>query len=145
MRDIFFRGKSVTGLWHYGDLHTYEGVSIACEGISYEVIPDTVGQFSGLMDSFNGCVFEGDIVRYQHRSDISSHYGEVGFTDGGLIFDFLSNDNEYNLLSFISQCGDYKFEVVDNIHDAENVTQEHIRYWTSPIFGGEYEQEDSDD
>lgn len=56
MREILFRGKSVTdGRWVFGDLSNYgdyraitttRGFSIID---SCEVIPETVGQYTGLM------------------------------------------------------------------------------------------------
>lgn len=67
MRVIKFRGKRVgNGKWAYGDLvHSFDTTYIGDEyhflkeGI---VDPATVGQFTGLLDSSEREIYEGDIV-----------------------------------------------------------------------------------
>lgn len=75
-REILFRGKSVeTNEWVYGSyiLEKYENISYICYfeyGVSIsikqvEVIPETVGEFTGMTDKNGTKIFEGDIVRTQ--------------------------------------------------------------------------------
>ena len=118
MREILFRGiDEVTNDWVYG--HYFEKPSefggetryyiFDSKTITrYSVIPETVGQYTGL--TANGTkIFEGDIVRYEYQEE----YGEIVYDEETAMF----------MVTFDSWCVDFdhydaaKLEVVGRIHD----------------------------
>ena len=86
MREIVFRAKSIEGEWVYGGGVVYtEGSGYILVGNDYDrissgiyelhraahiVAPDTVGEWTGLVDKYGTKVFEGDIIgRRRDRRD----------------------------------------------------------------------------
>ena len=111
MREILFRGKRKdNGEWVYGsginqgaDIIDYEKWAFVYDDIiRHEVIPETVGEYTGLCDKNGTKVFEGDIVRFS-----TAHAREIKYIDGCFGFEGSSIPIKYV----------NKFEVIGNVTD----------------------------
>ena len=143
-REIKFRGKRVdNGEWVYGFLFelSYDGSSALCIGIEplcandyseiykscyAEVIPETIGQYTGIRDMHGKPIYEGDAIpyhfnhntvgvvkygEYHNPFDSDNHGGHVGF-----YLDWFEPDSLLRAdLGYWIKVS----EVIGNIHDKE--------------------------
>lgn len=128
MREIEFRGKSViSNKWVYGWLNaTEESLKnnyywIDVNEDSYQVDPETIGQYTGLKDKNGKKIFEGDILRLCKSTKPFIIYW-TGISWGAK--DIYGKKKEYAFGSdLIWECE--KCEVIGNIFDNGELLNEH--------------------
>ena len=144
IREVIFRGKRAdNGEWIEGSLlgidwcdkpSTYSIAPNTPVSVFYSVIPETVGQYTGLTDKNGKRIFEGDIVRAtieraERCQSPRIENGVIGYDCIGMIGLILYKDKNgenvwsdfFNELSLSGLIEDYYFEIIGNIHDNPDI------------------------
>lgn len=138
MRPIKFRGKTLSGEWAYGSLIkldigyiilTNEVTETSDESDERNTVifsadeiaavnPETVGQFTGMLDKNGTEVYEGDVVRFTYSYEKRGYYTIVSNTYIGIITlnkfyhsCIMNGKDEYHIENIRNG------EVIGNIHD----------------------------
>jgi len=122
MREILFRGKRVdNGEWEYEYFFKSWDECYMLWGTTNDVpnmiavIPETVGQYTGLTDKHGVKIFEGDILHIETHWD--SGKSVVIFEVGEFRQVLLENYATYVTGGGYRSIGNYIKEVIGNIHD----------------------------
>lgn len=131
MREILFRGKHIdTGKWIVGLLpfknrirefvkqYNDKGEYFHDNIIEHVCEPETIGQFTGLLDKSGTKIFEGDIVRWK-KADLRNQMELTAFVEysfSGFCVYYL-HDDERIFMGSLEMVQDRGCEIIGNIHD----------------------------
>lgn len=129
-REVLFRGKRKdNGKWVYGDLIHRQIWASALTIIresddgfdnyeEYEVIPETVGEYTGLQDSKGNKIFESDILQQEFNVFKKKFNGEISvvkYKQGWYYSETLPKNGAVTVFNSITAFDNMK--IIGNVYD----------------------------
>lgn len=135
--EILYRAKSgIWNEWVFGDLEQSENRLFLCTDHSrFEIVRDTLNQFSGYFDVDDRRVFYGDILSQNYWGGYSDFYGLAGcFKECGEFLHgyYLSKGSIFNDVLLGIDYPQY-LKVIGNIYDDADMRQEIIPLITCAV------------
>lgn len=127
MREILFRGKRrVNGEWVYGSFFSPNAIMKRGKEFdddkTYTILPETIGQYTGLIDKNGKKIFEGDIISIPFEEDVVYYENAEVYFDtehcGWYVRYF--DDESFSLWEY----DDCDITVIGNIHDNPELLKE---------------------
>lgn len=132
MREFLFRGKKDNNEWIFGDLlhresHSKYFIRDLTTNNSYAVVPNTIGQYTGVKDENNIRIFENDIISipYTDMSGFTEYQQALVFWHNeilGWCVRFMDGEVLY-LNDVIDSSNPMDISVVDNIIDNKELAE----------------------
>ena len=135
MQEILFRGKKTdSGEWVYGGYcHYDDSIDNGQDSCDYiiekhtgeyfpfvKVIPETIGQYTGLTDKNGTKVFDGDVLKIKSEDYDYKYTTKVYYNDHTLCVDVEGQDYDYTAIGFADDIWNTEcceIEVIGNIYD----------------------------
>lgn len=137
MREIKFRGQNNFSFnWIVGSLLIKDETPdkiMTYTGYKHEVLPETVGQYTGLKDKNGIEIYEGDVVRILYTDWVSKNDDDPRtlkqyLIDKSTIAEVIFNNNSWEVKSYSKKYDDYNcssincgthgyIEIIGNIHE----------------------------
>lgn len=123
LREIEFRGlrkaKNMVGVWTFGNYH--KGALTGSSFINgWEVIPETVGQYTGKTDKNGKEIYEGDILKDKFYGGYTVDYcADWGAFRAKKIYEYDDGEKFFLIAGSQSFIGNEwrEWEVIGNIYD----------------------------
>ena len=121
MREIKFRGWDYSGNWVFGWLSGPDTIHFEAanqyQWTAEEVLPETIGQYTGFKDNSDQDIYEGDIIRFVIKiaGRTYQQVAKVVFEQGMFI---LSADDDYTLNRIRNK------RVIGNIYENPELIEE---------------------
>jgi hypothetical protein len=119
MRDILFRGKTKEGNWVTGSYirGAKYFINVREDEQQYEVIPESIGEYTGMYDVYGNRIFEGDIVQ--------SLFNGIPYKTGKIIFQY--SKFVFETPSDYSEMISCDFQIIGNIYDNPELYREEVK------------------
>ena len=130
MREIRFRGmyrENGISRWAYGYVTIFRDLAQICSNDEvWNVIPESVGEFTGFHDKKHNPIYEGDICKYKFyiatsvdpdaNPKIFEGVGVIQFIEGCFMINPVNNENPIPM-----HFTDLSIEIIGNIHQNKDL------------------------